>query len=100
MALNSDSYAQYSDGKTLLSTALTERDQLLHELETWAQALQGKSSVENVLSFDLSKVQLLLYELMILTAKIDMLILQINGYADQCGQPYVMIHAPEQLESA
>jgi|SRR6266508_10261 len=90
-----DAYYQYSDGMKLLSETLVEREQLLRELEHLAKAPQGKSSAEIIPRFNVVRAQLLLFDLSVIAEKIDMLVIQINTYADQCGQPRVEITPPE-----
>ena len=86
-----DATYQYLDGRELLSAALTERRQLLQELETLAKGPQGTTSEESILRFDVTRAQTLLFELSILTEQIDSLIILINMYAEKCGKPKVDI---------
>jgi len=86
-----DAAYQYSDGKELLSATLVEREELLQELENLAKAPQGTDNGEIVLRFDMTRAQTLLFELSILTERIDALIILINSYAEKCGKPRVEI---------
>src|SRR5689334_8570761 len=89
-----DANYQYSDGMKLLSETLVEREQLLRELEGLAKAPQGKSSTEIIARFNVVRAQTLLFDLSVIDEKIDMLVVQINTYAEQCGQPRVEITPP------
>jgi hypothetical protein len=86
-----DATYQYLDGRELLSAALTEREQLLQELETLAKAPRGTGREESILRFDMTRAQTLLFELSILTERIDSLIVLINLYAETCGKPKVEV---------
>ena len=86
-----DAYYQYSDGMKLLSETLTEREQLLRELEEIAKAPQGQGRAEIITRFDVARAQTLLFELSITTEKIDSLVVLINTYAEKCGKPRVEI---------
>jgi hypothetical protein len=86
-----DAYYQYSDGMRLLSETLTEREQLLRELEEVAKAPQGQDSSQIIIRFDVARAQTLLFELSIITEKIDSLVVLINTYAEKCGKPRVQI---------
>ena len=86
-----DAYYQYSDGMRLLSETLTEREQLLRELEEVAKASQGQGSAEIITRFDVARAQTLLFELSIITEKIDSLVVLINIYAEKCGKPRLEI---------
>ena len=86
-----DAYYQYSDGMRLLSETLTEREQLLRELEEVAKAPQGQDSSQIIIRFDVARAQTLLFELSIITEKIDSLVVLINSYAEKCGKPQVEI---------
>jgi hypothetical protein len=89
-----DAYYQYSDGMKLLSEALVKREQLLRELEELAKAPQGRSSTERIARFNAVRAQILLFDLSVIAEKIDMLVVQINTYAEQCGQPRVETTPP------
>jgi hypothetical protein len=84
-----DADYQYSDGMKLLSGTLIEREQLLRELEDLAKAPQGKGSTEVITRFNLVRAQTILFDLSIMAEKIDLLVVQINSYAEQCGKPRV-----------
>ena len=86
-----DAYYQYSDGMRLLSETLTEREQLLRELEEVAKAPQGQDSSQIIIRFEVARAQTLLFELSIITEKIDSLVVLINSYAEKCGKPPVEI---------
>jgi hypothetical protein len=86
-----DAYYQYSDGMRLLSETLTEREQLLRELEEVAKAPQGQDSSQIIIRFDVARAQTLLFELSIITEKIDSLVVLVNSYAEKCGKPQVEI---------
>jgi hypothetical protein len=86
---NQDLYYQYSDGKDLLSASIMEREQLLRELENLAKAPQGQGSSEIIVRFDVARAQTLLFELSVLTEKIDSLVVLINNYAEKGGLPRV-----------
>ncbi len=88
-SLRQDIVYQYSDGRDLLSAFLIERSQLLRELEMLAR--QGQVSAEIITDFDLAKAQTLLFDLSLLTERIDDLVVQINDYAGRCGKPRVEI---------
>jgi hypothetical protein len=91
--LDQDILYQYSDGRDLLSAILMERDLLLRELEEMAQAPQGTVNTEHIVRFDLLGAQALLFDLSIITEKIDALMVEINGYAEKSGKPRVEIIA-------
>lgn len=94
MTNDQDAYYQYLDGMKLLSETLTEREQLLRELEEVAKAPQGFGSAEIVVRFDTARGQTLLFELSIITENIDALVVQINSYAEKCGKPRMEITPP------
>ena len=89
-----DAYYQYSDGMKLLSETLVVREQMLRELEGLAKAPQGRSSTEAIARFNVVRAQMLLFDLSVMDEKIDLLVIQINTYAEQCGQPRVEITLP------
>ena len=89
--IEQDTITQYVDGKTLLSSTLTERARLLQTLEQLAQAPQGQTSSEHVAGFPLVHAQTLLYELSVIAEYIDLLIFEINNYATRCGEPHVQV---------
>ena len=93
---NQDLYQKYTDCKNLLSVMITERDQLLQELAALAQAPQGKGTLERFVRFDISKAQMLLFELSLRVNRIDVLILEINSYAERCGMPLVGLEYNEE----
>ena len=80
---------QYLDGRDLLNATLAERALLLRELETLTKAPQGTGNSEIIHRFDTTRAQTLLFELTILTERIDSLIVLINNYAEKCGKPRV-----------
>jgi hypothetical protein len=84
-----DASYQYVDGKELLRATLLERAQLLQELETLTKAPQGIGTSEIIHRFDMTRAQTLLFELSIVTERIDSLIILINNYAETCGKPRV-----------
>ena len=84
-----DASYQYIDGRELLNATLAERAPLLQELENLAKAPQGTGSDEIIYRFDMTRAQTLLFELSILTERIDPLIILINMYAETCGKPTV-----------
>jgi len=90
-----DAYYQYSDGMKLLSETMVERDRMLQKLEVLAKAPQGRSSAELILRFNVVRAQMLLFDLSVNAEKIDALVIQINTYAEQCGQPGVGINPVE-----
>ena len=80
---------QYSDGRDLLGIALLERRQLLEELEDLAKAPEEIRTDGFIGRFDVARGQTLLYELSLVTERIDTLIALINDYAEKCGKPRV-----------
>jgi hypothetical protein len=91
MTPDQDVIYQYSDGRDLLSVTLMEREQYLRELDELVRTTQGIGSTEGVAAFDLLKAQAILFELSIIAENIESLIVQINGYAEKCGKPFVEI---------
>ena len=87
--IEQDIIHQYSDGRELLSESLTQRKQLLKQLEQIARVYQESASAEAVLGFPLVRVQALLFELSVIGEYIDTLIAEINSYAERCGKPRV-----------
>ena len=65
-----DAYYQYSDGMKLLSETLTEREQLLRELEELAKAPQGQGSGEIIARFNLVRAQTILFDLSVIAEKL------------------------------
>ena len=86
-----DAVYQYADGRALLDTTLAERAQLLRELEKLARASQGIGSGEFIYRFDMTRAQTLLFELSVLTERMDSLIILINSYAEKSGKPKVEV---------
>jgi hypothetical protein len=86
---NQDIYYQYSESRESLTASLIERDQLLGELETLSKAPQGRVSSQIIVRFDLARGQALLFELSVITEKIDSLVVLINSYAQKVGMPPV-----------
>ena len=82
---------QYADGRELLSATLIERELLLRRLERFAKSPQGTGSTGSIIGFDLSKARALLFELSLITDKIDSLVVLVDGYAEKCGMPRVEI---------
>jgi len=86
---NQDIYYQYSESRELLTATLIERNQLLRALESLSKASQGPVSTEIIARFDLGRAQTLLFQLSVITKKIDSLIILINSYAEKAGMPQV-----------
>src|SRR5690349_1717991 len=82
---------QYSDGRGLLSASLIERRELLQELENLAKVPQETRPDGAILRFDITRGQTLLYELSLVTERIDSLVVLINMYAEKCGKPHLEI---------
>src|ERR1051325_9657241 len=89
--VDQDTIYQYLDGWDLLGVALTERRQLLRELEQLAKTPQDTESTGHVIGFPLMSAQALLYELSLIGEDIDTLIVEINRYAERCGKPGVQV---------
>jgi hypothetical protein len=92
-----DADDRYIEDRYLLSMTIQERDQLLKELEALAKVPQGNGTTEQFMQFDITKANMLLYELAIKGNKIDDLMMQINVYAAKFGLPPVgSIYSVEQ----
>ena len=92
--IDQDTIDQYRDGRDLLSETLTQRRQLLQKLEQMARLPQSSLSTETVAEFPLVRAQSLLFELCLIGDYIDMLIVEINSYAERCGHPKVDLINP------
>ena len=90
-----DTIYQYQDGWDLLGAALTERGQLLRELEHLAKAPQGSVGMPHIAEFPLVSAQALLFELSVIGEDINTLIAEINRYAERCGKPPVQVTEPK-----
>ena len=86
-----DAIYQYEDGRDLLRATLVERAQLLRELENLTKAPQVMGTGEFIHRFNMPRAQTLLFELSILTERIDSLIILINSYAENCDKTKVEV---------
>jgi hypothetical protein len=87
--IEQDVIYQYSDGKQLLHQSLSRQRQLLQQLEHMARVSQGSTSSETIPEFPLARAQTLLFELYEIGDQVDILITEINRYAERCGKPGV-----------
>ena len=86
-----DTIYQYLDGRDLLNATLTLRGQLLQRLEQMAKDTQGTRCSTRVAGFPVISAQGILFELSIISENIDILIGEINCYAERCGKPRIEI---------
>src|SRR5690349_20783128 len=89
MTIQQDTIVQYIDGKNLLHATLSERGGLLQELEQLAKTHQEASKPGKVVAFPLVHAQTLLFELSVIGEYIDILLVEINTYAERCGKPRI-----------
>jgi len=91
VAFDLDKINQYSGGRELLSATLVEHERLLWELEYLAKEPQddGNSDITNKLI--LVKAQILLFERLMIGARIDSLSVLVNHYAEILSRPRLEI---------
>lgn len=89
MTIHQDTLYQYIDGKELLHSTLSERERLLQELEQLAKTHQKASRPGKVVAFPLVHAQTLLFELSVIGEYINVLIVEVNSYAERCGKPRI-----------
>lgn len=97
VAFDLDKIYQYSWGMDLLSATLAEHERLFWELEYLAKEHQqeGHSDITNRLN--LVKVQILLFERLMIGEKIDSLMVLVNHYAELLSQPRAEIRKATSL---
>ena len=88
-AFDLDKIYQYSDGEDFLSATLVEHERLLWELEYLAKEPpeEGNSDIANRLN--LIKVQVLLFERLMIGEEIDSLVVLVNHYAEVISAPHM-----------
>ena len=89
--VDQDTIFQYQDGRDLLRATLVQRTELLRKLEGFAKASQEPGATEKIPAVHLIRAQALLFELSVIGEEIDILISEINNYAERCNQPRVQV---------
>ena len=91
MSPDQDAYHQYVDGRELLRISMMERGKRLHELADLTNIPKGIETANTIIGFDQMRAQTLLYELSILSERIESLVMLINEYAKLSGEPPIEI---------
>jgi len=91
MSPDQDAYHQYIDGRELLHISLMEREKRLRELAELTNIPKGIETEDTIIGFDQMRAQTVLFELSLLTERIESLVMLINEYANQCGEPPIEI---------
>ena len=91
VALDLDKICQYPYGRDLLNATLVEHERLLWELEDLAKASQRDANSNLTDKLNLVKVQVLLFERLMIGEKIDSLVVLVNHYAEKLSKPRIEI---------
>ena len=86
-----DKIYQHADGRDLLSATLVQHERLLWELEDLAREPQAEGNSDITNRLNLVKVQILLFERLMIGKKIDSLVVLVNHYAEELCNPHMEI---------
>jgi hypothetical protein len=91
LAFDLEKIYQYSHGEDFLNATLVEHERLRWELECLAKEPQRDDNSDITNKLNLVKVQILLFERLMIGEKIDSLVVLTNHYAEILSQPRVEI---------
>ena len=91
IAIDLDKIYKYPYGRDLLNAALVEHERLLWELEDLAREPQRDANSNLTNKLNLVKVQVLLFERLMIGEKIDSLVILVNHYAEKLSKPSIEI---------